>query len=276
MDHKAKVYAAVTVAVTAIVCIVLFLVSGGVDSLWMVVTTVALYPCVAFGLYMYLEGEGARHINGIDLSKMNEDELRNYCSTVGLFMVVSMVLLTVSIALILKWMVVAVLLIVVSMALVFVPFVRKGWAVSRPFKSGSVARKATVFAVFTLLAVVPTIVSNSIEGGNAVTVEFSENGFSVKAPMVDRTFEYSKVTMLELDPDFDKGSRMMGYGTSTICSGTFRNDAFGSYTLASYTKVQPCVFFEYEGRYFAFNQSSAADTEDVYQRLVSHVGERAA
>ena len=49
------------------------------------------------------------------------------------------------------------------------------------------------------------------------------------------------------------------------------NGALGNYKLASYTQVNPCIFFLYEGKYYAFNQGSVEFTEQAFEMLKSKI-----
>ena len=131
--------------------------------------------------------------------------------------------------------------------------------------------KAAIFMVFTLLAIVPmTALGVSQFSQEVVDVEFLDDEVHIQAQVFNYHFKYESIEDLDIDPEFDKGKRIAGYGTPTICSGTFKNDVFGSYKLASYTQVKPCIFFLYEGKYYAFNQGSDELTQQAYEQLLSH------
>jgi len=152
------------------------------------------------------------------------------------------------------------------------PFVMQDRAKSKEFVERSTNAKIAVFLVFSLLAIVPmTVLGTSEFSQETVDVEFMDDKVHIQAPMFNYTFEYDKIEQLEMDPNFDKGTRIGGYSTPTICSGTFKNDAFGNYKLASYTQVNPCIFFLYEGKYYAFNQASAELTEQAFEMLKSKI-----
>ena len=273
MDDVLKRYIAATLIVIVIVMGFEFIYSSEwIDWLIVGICMLALYPCVASGLYMYLEGRGYRAVNGVDLSYMTEAQKRNFASYMGIFMTVGMILIMISVSMLMTYMIPAIAIMVVSIAIFFIPLVTKDKGAARQFVERSVGKKIAVFAICSLIAIVPAIVLENMENNSeTVVVEFYEDNFTVKAPMVNKSFDYDKIVDLELDPNFDKGTRISGYHTPTIDSGTYKNGAFGSYTLASYAKVAPCAFFEYEGKYFAFNQSSAESTQQVYDELCQKV-----
>jgi hypothetical protein len=269
MDSLAKKYLAATVIVIAAVMVIQLYIST--DTADLLISSVAMlcgYPCLAFGLYMYLEGRGSRYISGVDFSGLSEREVRNVTSYLGLYTTIGSALLIIGLGIILSYLWVAIILMVVCSAMIIgaVALYEKG--LDRPFVERSGATKAAVFLAVSLVAIAPMMILNATDySSDSVTVEFMEDEFRIKAPMFDRTFEYDEVEMLGYDPNFDKGSRIMGYGTPTISSGTYKNAQFGSYQLASYTQIMPCVFFQYDERYFAFNLSSDDLTEGAYERL---------
>ncbi len=243
------------------------------DHIMVLVAMLVIYPAMVGGLYMFLEGKGSSTINGVDFSSISEQEKINFTSYFGIFMTVGMILMMIALGgLLYNWLI-SMLLIVLSVSFVFIPIAMKSKAIKKPFVQRNGPSKVAAFMVCSVLAIVPMIaLSNMADNSEVVTVEFYDDHFTVKAPMVSKSYDYSAVSELSIDPDFDKGTRVMGYGTPTISSGTFKNAAFGSYTLASYTKVKPCIFFEYEeGKYFAFNQSTAEATQNVFEKLQSNI-----
>jgi len=273
MDDVLKRYIAATLIVIVIVMAFELLYSSEwIDWLIVGICIGVIYPCLVSGLFMYLEGRGYNAVNGVDLSHMTESQKRNFASYMGIFMIIGMIIMMISIGMLLTYTIPAIAIMVVSIAIFFIPIVTKEKGAAKQFVEKSVGKKIAVFAICSLIAIVPTVVLENMENkSETVVVEFFDDYFTVKAPMVNKSFDYDKIVDLELDPDFDKGTRISGYHTPTIDSGTYKNGAFGSYTLASYAKVAPCAFFEYEGKYFAFNQSSIELTQSIYDELCQKV-----
>jgi len=273
MQSPAKNYAVATAIIVIAVIIIQYLIADSlVDTILMAAIMAAGYVCASVGLYMYLEGKGENSINGVDWSELSPKEIRNLVSYWGAYMTAGSVLLMYSIALLMSYMVPGLILIIASIVLMLVPLLIKDRAKRRVFKERSRNSKVLVFVAVSVLAIAPSFyILNSVDNQEAVTVEFMDDGFRVRAPMVDETFLYSAVEDLGIDPDFDKGRRVMGYGTTEVCSGKFRNDVFGDYRLASYTKVDTCIFFSYEGGYFAFNLYTDELTHEAYEELLSRM-----
>jgi len=164
-------------------------------------------------------------------------------------------------------------LILVSVAFLLIPIALKEKGKAHVYTEKSKGYKVAVLLTASLVAIGPSIyLLNSDFSSEAIQIEYGDDSFRIQAPMVDKMFDYSKVEDLGIDPNFDKGSRVWGYATTKICSGTFNNAVFGNYTLASFVDVKPCVFFTYEGKYYAFNQSSVELTQAAFDRLAELVG----
>ncbi len=274
MDARLRNYILATLLVIIVSLIAVVLLSKDMmDNFLTIIGIVVIYPCVIMGVYLYLEGKGYKWINGVDWSSMSEQERANACSYIGLYLAIGCLILGISISMMLVNFIVAIILIVVSIILMIAGCVMPERAKAKKFVEKGPAAKAAVFMVFTLLAIVPmSAIGASQFTQEAVSVEFLDDEVHIKAPMFNYHFKYESIEDLDIDPEFVKGKRIAGYGTPTICSGTFNNEAFGNYKLASYTQVKPCIFFLYEGGYYAFNQASVELTEKAYEQLQSHVG----
>ncbi len=273
MDTRLRNYILATLSIIAISLAVIMLLSVDfMDALLPVIGILVLYPCVIMGVYFYLEGRGYRWINGIDWASMSEQERANACSYIGFYLAIGCVLLGIGLGAVLTNFIIAIILMVVSTIIIIAGCVMPERAMAKKFVERSPSSKAAIFMVFTLLAIVPmTALGVSQFSQEVVDVEFLDDEVHIQAPMFNYHFKYESIEDLDIDPEFDKGKRIAGYGTPTICSGTFKNDAFGSYKLASYTQVKPCIFFLYEGKYYAFNQGSNELTQQAYEQLSSHI-----
>ena len=263
-------YILATVVIIAISLLFIAMTLKPIDMIIPIVC-VLFYPCIIMGLYMFMEAGGSDYINGMGIESLPPEAKRNATSYIGLYMVISMILCEISIMLIMyvRWYIwVAVM--VIAIIICFVPYLRKSRIISHPFKERSNAVKVCAFAIVSIVCIVPPLVLTNIEGtAGEIEIEFLDDQLHIKAPMVNKYLDYSDIDYAEIDPDFDKGSRIAGYATPSIRSGTYRNAEFGSYTLASYTKVDTCVFLQYHGDYYAFNQSSDEATQEAYEMLKS-------
>lgn len=237
---------------------------------------------IAMGLYMYLTGKGTSFINApVAWSGWDEDIIKSCTSYIGLFFTAGFTILTVGISLLFLGFGISgkilLLIIVVTILLVLwlmIYPIRKvhnvDFALSlKPIKERNLKEKWTVFAAALIIVLAPCTAMFCMSSNDDISIVLSDDSFRVKGPMFDQTFRYDKVDSLELDTDFDKGSRRIGMGSEIISSGTYSNDEFGTYELASYTGCQYCIVIEYEDKMYAFNQSTESETQILYDSLSS-------
>lgn len=271
-DLKSYLTSALTVMIISTILVLVFTDFAIEECILPLVSIFALYPLVVLSLYMFLEGKNYRWVNGMDWEAMTEQGRINAVSYWGAYMLVGSIVMIFAINIMLGYMLFGIFLIILGVIIMMIPVVRRETAESKQFIARPKGTKVALFIAVTLLAMVPAVgLAGAEMTSDTVIVEFTDEGVHISAPMVGRTFKYDEIEQLELDPNFDKGKRLIGYGTPYICSGTFKNDALGSYTLMSYTKVKPCVFFLYGERYFAFNQLTDELTQQAYEELLSKV-----
>lgn len=244
-----------------------------------------MFPLIIMGIYMWVSGSGHRWINGPDWTKMSENTRVQASRTVGIWIAISTFVLAIGMAVMFHYMGKSlaigmgafVISLIGFMALIFYPIVkvsRKSFEEEWRYKTSTGPSKGKAIAAVLIfsIAIIPIgLVSAELGGNGEITVTLNDDDFSVKGPMFDHTFAYNEVDSIELDPKFDKGKRISGYGTSTIKSGNFRNDELGDYKLASYAKIMPCIVIIVDGEYYAFNQSSDKLTEDLYDKLMERI-----
>lgn len=225
-------------------------------------------PLAIYGVYMWSTGNGWRWINGYDWSSMSENQKRGVASRVGKYMAVSMVLFMVSLPILLSNIVIGLVLIAISSVIILIPFVYHRNDAYEPPPVGNMNAISGVTLVCITCLAAPFI---SMGSSDSVTVTFGEESFTVSAPMFDHSFRYDDIVEHELDKDFDKGSRVWGFGTPFIMSGTFENGEFGRYELASFAKVDYCIVISVGGEIYAFNQSTDEATQACYEELLSRI-----
>ena len=274
MQPWVRNYALPALAIVAAVLIYVFTIGGGILDNFALTLSVLFFPVGIIGLYMYAEGKGYKNINGVDWSAYTEQERSRAAAYMGKYVVISMVICCISLGVLFHNILMGIIVLVAGIIVSIYPIVTMEKGVAREFVPKSTGAKVGLFIVTVAACLVPSALLDQMDfTTDSVTVEFGDDGISLGAPFVaTKTFAYDKIEELELDPDFDKGRRIMGYGTPYICSGTFENEVFGKYTLMSYTKVKPAVFFLYDGRYYAFNQADDEMTQQAYDTLVSKVG----
>ena len=264
MDRIARLYAAAAAAVTAAAVAFCWLTDG--LEIYSAIVLVCLCPLVIYSIMMWLHGTGYKSINGLDWRSMTEQNAKEVASKFGFWMLVSMAILLYSTSVLMHNLALGLILMGVGIAVIFIPLA-SGFKKGKPVPSGTPSKKAAIAVLAAAIAIVPPVYILSLGDSASVDIAFGDDGFSVRAPMFDHTFEYDEIDGCSYYEDFDKGVRKMGYGTSEICSGHFKNDLFGDYELASYTKVRPCIAISVGGEMYAFNQDSAGSTLDAFEIL---------
>ncbi len=275
MDKTAEAYVALAIAVPSILTVWCFVSGYSQASLFMAaISLFCCYPTMCCGLYMWLHGGWYKYLNiGVDWSRMTDEESRSVASGYGPWLAASMALLLFSISILLSSMVLGFVLMAVSIAMVFIPVVRKPRRKERlPLMTPS--KRVLTVVLVSVIALVPSMYMFGHEGTGSVDISMGEEGITVKAPMFNHYFPYDEIDDCEYFDDFPKGMRVMGYADGYIASGTFKNDLFGRYQLASYAKVDPCIAISYGGEMYAFNQSSAEGTATLYESLSSRLSNR--
>ena len=248
--------------------------TGNQDVTDLVLEAVLVYCMVPIAIlfaYMWLGEDGGKYLNGFH--DMSADDRNRFAKYYGLWGIVATVIMTVGLMILLGGDLVWGLVLTFSpIVLYIIPLVigKKNIRDRHiPLESCSGGVRAMVTVLVAVIALVPFI---AIDGTStsAVTIEFADDSFTVKAPMFDHTFSYDEVDTIEYDADFEKGRRVWGYGSPTISSGEFQND-FGRYQLAAYTKVTPCIVIFVDSEMYAFNQSSVEATQAAYDTLVSRL-----
>lgn len=283
-----KPYILISIIVpTIIVVLVMMFAELGIWGIFIeVILLYLMFPCIMAGVYMWATGNGSRWINGPDWTKMSENTRNRGVRVVGIFLSISMVVILYGVISIFygvtAWgfgtamilfaviMIAGVALLLYSVVLVSRKSFEETWRYKEPVNpsKGKILAVTLIFAI----SMVPVGFSVSSIGGNEeINITLNDDDFLVKAPMFDHTFAYDEIDTIYLDTDFEKGSRISGYGTNTIKSGNFRNSEFGDYKLASYAKVTPCIVIMVDGNYYAFNQSSDSLTEELYQDLLERI-----
>ena len=276
MKRFAAAMAALAVAVPAVCTVVAILTID--DWFLSMIAVWVCYPLMCMGFYMAKERTGRRWVNGIDFSKYSDSEIGDFLCMVGLGMALgsAVLMLTISsIAMSHLGIYVMVIGIIVAAAFYLLPFILGRPGRVRRMPELTAGMTVTLVVGLTICAVVPSMLmaEGSVYG---VEVEIGDEGFKVDAPMEHWSFEYSEIKDMALYPDFDKGTRVVGYATPKVSSGTYKTDFFyyGSYIkydLASYTAVKMCITFWVDGHLYAFNLSDDTSTTAAYIEMVRHV-----
>ena len=101
-----------------------------------------------------------------------------------------------------------------------------------------------------------------------ITVEYGNAGFKIVADYFeDLTVGYDEVDSVELVEDFDRGTRVYGFGGSKLLMGTFESDTYGKYTLYAYTKCDYGVVVRSGEKTLIITGKDKVETEKIYEKL---------
>ena len=123
----------------------------------------------------------------------------------------------------------------------------------------------------TILAVVMII----ILGSGDIEIAYAEDSFTVVADFSeDLTVSYDDIADVEYRENFDKGSRLFGFGSARLLMGSFQNDEFGRYDLFSYAGCKAIVIItSNDGKKLALNLLDSEATRELYENILEGVGE---
>ena len=101
-----------------------------------------------------------------------------------------------------------------------------------------------------------------------ITVEYGNAGFKIEADYFeDLTVGYNEVDSVELVEDFDRGTRVYGFGGSKLLMGTFESHTYGKYTLYAYTKCDYGVVVRSGEKTLIITGKDKVETEKIYEKL---------
>lgn len=119
-----------------------------------------------------------------------------------------------------------------------------------------------VLPIVIVFAVCVLMVTGNIEmhyGEDRVEIEMTYHG--------DVAIAYDNIEKIEYREDFAAGSRVMGFGSPRLSTGTFQNEEFGNYTRYTYTGCKAAVILTVDGKKVAVNGRTVADTVAIYETL---------
>lgn len=105
-----------------------------------------------------------------------------------------------------------------------------------------------------------------------IQVSFGETDFQIVASYSDDlTISYDEIDSAEYRESFDIGFREMGFASSRLSTGTFKNDEFGRYTLYAYTMGKGAVVLKKGDAVLVIVAKTAEETKAIYNTIASKV-----
>lgn len=108
----------------------------------------------------------------------------------------------------------------------------------------------------------------------SVTAQVNESLLGVIGTYGDTTFiKLDEINEFLLVDVIEKGEKVEGEETDNTCSGVYKNEEFGEYTLHAYMDLAPYIVVHYgEGETLVFNQGRERLTRSLYEDLQEACG----
>lgn len=86
------------------------------------------------------------------------------------------------------------------------------------------------------------------------------------------TLRYENIEDIQYREDDVDGTRVMGFGSFRLLLGFFENEEFGAYSRYTYYKPNSCIVVTANGQTLVFSGKDAAETQLLYQELMTRIG----
>ena len=106
-----------------------------------------------------------------------------------------------------------------------------------------------------------------------VKVKFYNDDMQIKSDRYTMTVRYDMIASAELDTLGDPGEKVLdGFDNDIIRTGTWRNDAWGEYSVNADPDTGNCIVLTLtDGRIFVFSIKDNETTEENFQTLLTHL-----
>ena len=165
------------------------------------------------------------------------------------------------------------------LVLAVVPCVYSYWLYRKQVRDGSwngslfrsKADRAVTGVVLVILAVAVVGTPVLLFTGD-IRYTVGENALSIEASYwPDTEINYADVESIEYAEGIPAGNRVNGFGSPRLSLGSFRNDAFGSYTRYAYTGCDACIVMQAQGKTVVLSGANEAATKALYEELNSRI-----
>lgn len=134
-------------------------------------------------------------------------------------------------------------------------------------KSDKVAKGITAVCVPLVLVGVAVLMFT----GN-MEITYTDTDFQIKATYSETlTVRYDEVESVEYRETFSIGMREIGFNSAKLCTGTFKNEEFGRYTLYAYTRGKGAVVLKKDGKALVIVGKTEEETKAIYDTLAEKV-----
>ena len=264
------------VAVTTCLILVYYFVGFEGTGILPAIISPVLSVVMSIGIVMWANGAGSNHISGLNWESMNDDQKSYACSVMGLCMAIGVTLIGCAVPMVMMEPMGVMWFALLISSGVIVMFAGMIWVLNgtrigdrkyRP-KSATAVWGLFIMLLFAIISV-PIMITEA-EGASNVTVDLGDDKIAVRAPLTEFSIAYSDISSVELDDDFDIGTKTSGFSDMRISAGTYRNSTLGTYRLAAYDACAYMIVIHTNGgSHYAFNQSSAYDTMSLYDDIMA-------
>lgn len=106
-----------------------------------------------------------------------------------------------------------------------------------------------------------------------ITYTLGDDGLKIESTVASGLeVSYEEMDEIQLVEDFDKGARVMGYGSFRLSMGFFQNEALGDYTLYAYNSCEGVILIRSGEKYLAINARTEEETLALYENLLEKLG----
>lgn len=224
---------------------------------------------------VFLAGRGSMAVAGLntaspmELASLNvkavTEAVGALCVSIGVLVHLGLVLARYSVTVL--WIVIAASIVLPIALLAYTnrsPRFRRDPNSAEPAEAVFMSKKAVVLAV--ALSAVIVIGSFAFAFSGSVDATVGDTQLSVDSEGVAERISYADITSVEIVDGFDRGAGS-GFNGFVVKAGRYTNDPLGSYTLASYRNIDKMIIVKHAGGTLAFNQSSDAATQALYDSL---------
>jgi uncharacterized membrane protein len=135
-------------------------------------------------------------------------------------------------------------------------------------KGERIAKRGSIVGILAVLVLVAVLMFTG-----SITYTFTDSALQIEATYHDdAVVAYGQIDSVELREDFGIGYRAMGYSSAKLSLGVFQNDEFDTYTLYAYTSCDSMILVRSGDKWLAFNAQTEAETQQLYQILLSKIG----
>ena len=89
----------------------------------------------------------------------------------------------------------------------------------------------------------------------------------------DLTLKYEDIDEIEYREGSVDGTRVVGFNSARLLTGSFENEEFGLYTRYTYTGNKPCVVIKSGEETFVIGLNSSEDTKALYEEIFNKIAE---